>query len=212
MSTNKEQLYNTQFTVLGAVAGDLPYTNGLADLAALPIGSNLDVLTVVSGLPAWTSSATYVSDVFGARGVVNTSGIVSNITVTGSETALVTSPGYPKNMNLLGVGKAYFDIDKPDIGEWIFTTQITDGMGNVIAGETKHISSPFTGTMEMAIEITSKDLTAFPMVSGVLLASEAFTCAVRGIVQSTTSTPGSSWLSYTGSMRFMAQSVSNISF
>lgn len=54
MATNKEQLYNTQFNVLGTLAGDIPYVNNLADLAALPIGASKQVLVVTSGLPAWS--------------------------------------------------------------------------------------------------------------------------------------------------------------
>lgn len=107
----------------GGAAGSLPYQSATDTTAFLAAGSNGQVLTLVSGIPAWTSAAT------GTVSSVSGTGTVSGISLSGT----VTTTG---NLTLGGT----LDLSSPPA---IGGTTANTVRGTTITATTKFVSSYF---------------------------------------------------------------------
>ena len=67
----------TATNISGGVAGSLPYQTGVATTGMLPIGSNGNVLSVVSGVPAWVLPTT----IYNPAAVAITGGSITGVTL-----------------------------------------------------------------------------------------------------------------------------------
>lgn len=81
--------------------GDIIYSSSGSTPARLGIGSTADVLTVVSGVPAWKTKASYQATPADPTGTTSTTGVMmglaGSITPTASGTALIIISGYGEN-------------------------------------------------------------------------------------------------------------------